>query len=442
MRTTMLIAIAGALFLGACSSDDTSSSDNGPVITGPAVVDLSTTAEPSSDSTTGVADASLPISEPAAAETAVTEPAGTTPTTAEPTTTTVAPTTTIAAYDSEIYGESSNWICRGDVADVCDEEYPLTEVASDATLTEVPYAVADDSAVDCFYVYPTVSGDPTFNSDLVADNEIGTTQSQAARFNQECTVYAPLYRSVTAGGLFGSVDGDFATGWRMAYEDVLDAWRYYLANLNQGRPVVILAHSQGSFHVVTLLREEIDPSPSQRDLIVSAIIPGTSFQVAKGDVVGGDTQNMPLCRAADQVGCVITFQTYRASVPPTSGAIFGRPGEETDSACTNPGALAGGPAILDGAFGVSDWVFADPATAPAVETPLVGVPGLVTGECLTTADGYNYLGVTVNADPTDARGDDIPGDGAPNWGLHTIDMNVAQDTLIDLVQTQVAAYQN
>lgn len=344
-----------------------------------------------------------------------------------------------AQYVSEIYRDPANWICHGDTADSCDSPEPLTDVAADGTLTIEPYVVAADPPTDCFYVYPTSSDDITFNSDLVPGSETAVTDLQAARFNQVCKVYAPVYRSVTLAGLFGNAPGSFAEGWDLAYGDVLDAWRHYLANDNHGRPVVILAHSQGSFHVVRLLREEIDPKPEQRALIVSAIIAGTSFQVAPGRDVGGDTQHMPLCRASDQVGCVITFQTYRDRIPPLSGALFGAPNGSTESACTNPAALTGGPGTLDAAVPTGAWVFTDPEGAAAITTPFIDVPGLITAEC-KVKDGYNYLAITINADPADPRADDIPGDGAPNWGLHTVDLSITQQSLISLVRLQTAAF--
>lgn len=323
--------------------------------------------------------------------------------------------------------------------DICDNPAPLTEVAADGTLTVEPYEVAVDPLLDCFYVYPTVSDDTTLNSDLVPDNEIRVTELQAARFNQVCKVYAPVYHSVTAGGLSDSPPGNFDEVWELAYQDVLDAWRHYLANDNNGRPVVILAHSQGSFHVVRLLREEIDPIPQQRALIASAIIPGTSFQVAPGQDVGGDTQNMPLCRAPGQVGCVITFQSYRDSVPPAPGALFGAPQGTTASACVNPAALAGGPGLLDAAAPTGSWVFTNPDDAAAITTPFMGVPGLITGEC-KVKDGYSYLAITVNTDSADPRADNIPGDGTANWGLHITDLSITQESLIELVRVQSTAY--
>ncbi|MEO7370465.1 MAG: DUF3089 domain-containing protein [Ilumatobacteraceae bacterium] len=341
---------------------------------------------------------------------------------------------------SEVYQDPDHWICRGDLADTCDNASPLTQVAADGTLTVEPYEVAVDPLLDCFYVYPTVSDDATFNSDLVAGNEVNVTGLQAARFNQVCKVYAPMYRSVTLAGLFGSVPGDFATGWNLAYQDVLDAWRHYLANDNHGRPVVILSHSQGSFHVVRLLREEIDPKPEERALIVSAIIAGTAFQVAPGQEVGGDTQHMPLCRTVGQIGCVITFQSYRDSAPPLPSALFGAPQGTTASACVNPAALAGGPGLLDAAAPTAPWILTDPAAAAAITTPFMGAPGLIAAECKVTTDGYSYLAITVNSDPADPRADDIPGDGSPNWGLHTVDLSITQETLINLVREQATAF--
>ena len=396
---------------GACSSDTASVSTVPPSVT-----DAATSTTTSSPTTS------------TAASTTTTEPADS-----------IATTTTAPPYVSEIYKDPVNWICRGDMVDTCDNPAPLTDVAADGTLTVEPYEVAADPPIDCFYVYPTISDDATFNSDLVPGNEIGVTSLQAARFNQVCKVYAPVYRSVTLGGLVGSTPGDFATGWDLAYRDVLDAWRHYLANDNHGRPVVILAHSQGSFHVVRLLREEIDPKPDERALIVSAIIPGTSFQVAPGQDVGGDTQNMPLCRSTAQVGCIITFQSYRDSVPPQPGALFGAPQGSTASACINPAALAGGPGLLDAAAPTSPWVFTDPARSAGITTPFMSVPGLITAEC-KVKDGYSYLAITVNADPSDPRADDIPGDGAPNWGLHSVDLSITQESLIELVRVQATAF--
>lgn len=71
--------------------------------------------------------------------------------------------------------------------------------------------------------------------------------------------------------------------------------------------------------------------------------------------------------------------------------------------------------------------------------------GLVSGEC--RHDGASgYLAITVNADPADARTDQIPGDVSiggmlqPGWGLHTADMPLANGDLLRVVAAQRDAW--
>lgn len=95
--------------------------------------------------------------------------------------------------------------------------------------------------------------------------------------------------------------------------------------------------------------------------------------------------------------------------------------------------------MLDAAAPTGPWVLTDPTAAAAISTPFINVPGLLTAEC-KVKDGYSYLAITVNADPSDPRADDIPGDGAPNWGLHSVDLSITQESLINLVRVQATAF--
>ncbi|MEO7397483.1 MAG: hypothetical protein ABIW84_02860, partial [Ilumatobacteraceae bacterium] len=207
MRMSLItVAAVGLLLAAGCSSDGNSTEGGGvPAITGPAAVDMTTiapiTLPVDSDTTAaGTEDTSQSTRATTAATPATTVDATTDATAvttddatgaSSPANSVAPPPPTFAPYVSEIYSDADHWICRGDTDDVCDDSYPLTEVAADGALTEVPYSVAVDPPVDCFYVYPTVSGDPSFNSDLIADREISTTQYQAARFNQVCRMFVP-----------------------------------------------------------------------------------------------------------------------------------------------------------------------------------------------------------------------------------------------------------
>ncbi len=57
---------------------------------------------------------------------------------------------------------------------------------------------AKNPPIDCFYVYPTVSGQPGPNADLTIDpEETAVAETQASRFSQVCRVYAPMYPQLT-----------------------------------------------------------------------------------------------------------------------------------------------------------------------------------------------------------------------------------------------------
>ena len=80
-----------------------------------------------------------------------------------------------------------------------------------------------------------------------------------------------------------------------------------------------------------------------------------------------------------------------------------------------------------------------------MNTPFAAVPGLLSAECRSN-DTHTWLAIDINADPEDARADDITGDvvvaGAvlEDWGLHLIDMNVAMGNLIALADAQSQAW--
>jgi hypothetical protein len=256
-------------------------------------------------------------------------------------------------------------------------------------------------------------------------------------------MFAPMYHSVTLTGLFDALGsgrgGDFATAWTAAGNDVAEAWQHYLANDNNGRKVVIVSHSQGSFHAIRLLKEVIDPDPAQRSLLLSAMIMGGSVHVPRGKDIGGDLKNIPLCRSETQIGCVITYSTFRASVPPLPGSLFGAPdaASNTVAGCTNPANLAGGKGNLDSIVS-KEAAFSDAARGGALATERARVSGLVSAECAEAGD-YRFLAATVNADPNDPRADDIPGDGLPNWGLHGADLDVSYFDLLRIATAQTKA---
>jgi hypothetical protein len=356
-----------------------------------------------------------------------------------------------AAHDGPHYERDSTWLCLPGRADTCGA--PLATTALDAhgygsTGQALP---SEAAAADCFYVYPTISRDPGLNSDLVPGLEENATAAvQLARFGSVCRTFAPLYRQVTLAALPRAFAGeDLSANFATAYGDVLAAWKDFLAHRNSGRPFVLIGHSQGSIHLLKLLAEEIEGKPEAKRML-SAILLGWPVEVPDGKRVGGSLKSTPLCSRVGETGCVLTYMTFRAAAPPPADAFLGRAARAGMTAgCTNPAALGGGRARLD-----SYWFTLSPAQAGAEPvvwssqghppTPFLRTEGFVTAEC-RHAGQAGWLAVAESADSADARTDRIPGDvyvaGKLNsgWGLHLIDMNVAQGDLIRLVEAQAAA---
>jgi Protein of unknown function (DUF3089) len=367
---------------------------------------------------------------------------------------TVASEPTSVAAPSD-YSVAANWLCRPGRLDSCTQtDLSSTIVQADGSTTVEAFRGAEDAKVDCFYVYPTVSFQTTPNSDMtVTAAERNVAIAQLARFGAKCRLYAPMYRQVTLTALRTAMMGKPNPGDPdLAYADVKAAWSHYLAHDNQGRGVVLIGHSQGTRWLTQLIAQEIDGKPVQAQ-VISALLLGGQVLVAEHKDVGGSFKAMPLCRAADQTGCIVAYNSFRAEIPPPADSRFARsPVAGQQVACVNPAALAGGDAVLKAYLptgtGVNiattkgpDWT----GSGTPVTTTFVSLPGLIHGQCVQ-ADGASYFQISLTPTPGARRTSTINGDimVGPNvlksWGLHLIDVNVAEGDLVDLVGRQSAAW--
>jgi hypothetical protein len=370
------------------------------------------------------------------------------------------PATSSAASEKNDYSKPDTWICRPGHNEPCSVDLSTTVVSSDGKLTTESFTPNANAPIDCFYVYPTISMQLSLNSDMtLGPEEKGVVRSQFARFGSKCRLFAPLYRQVTLAALRQLLTGTASAqvgeqARALAYQDVLDAWNYYLEHDNHGRGFVLIGHSQGSNVLLHLIRRDIDGKPLQARL-VSAILAGTNVPVPKGKDVGGAFEHIPVCRSASQTGCLITYVSFRATSPPPDNTHFGRVDDASMmAACANPAALSGGSGALHAYLPSgedSSIVRASSAQPPwvtppvAINTPFVSVPGMLSAECLSNEHG-SYLAITIHADPASPRAHAIGGDLEINgniladWGLHLIDMNLAMGNLVDIVGQQSKAY--
>ncbi len=351
------------------------------------------------------------------------------------------------------YSKKESWLCHAERENLgaCDINLDTTVVAANGALAREAYKADANPAIDCFYVYPTVSQDKSGNSDMVAnEEEYNVIAQQFARYGSQCRLFAPLYRQVSLGALRSGLGGggDVKIDREMPMADVRAAWNDYLQNHNHGRGVILVGHSQGSGVLTRLIQQDIEGKPVQKQ-IISAHLIGTRVQVPEGKAVGGSFKHMPLCTKGEQTGCIITFASYRSDLPPSPRAMFAGGANGSVSACTNPAQLAKDSNDLHAYMNAGTGRTATDVWATnqkPIETPFASVPGMLSGECVVK-NGRGYFEVTVNGDPNDPRVDDIVGDVITadgqrdaGWGLHVIDVNLAMGDLLKVAEKQKQAY--
>jgi hypothetical protein len=346
------------------------------------------------------------------------------------------------------------WLCRpGQAQDPCVFDLAATVVPASGPTHIQRASDASNAPIDCFYVYPTVSAQPGVLANLHIDPaEKSVAEAQASRFSQVCRVYAPVYPQLT---LHAIADPSQVTAADLvdAYDGVVAAWKDYLRHYNHGRGVVVIGHSQGASMLIALLRSQVDPRPSLRRLLVSALIMGGNVTVPIGKTEGGSFEHIPACTSRTETGCVVAYSSF--DEPPPADSLFGRPGQGVSSLlpipqssaaglqvlCVNPASPRGGVGALSPYFpsaSVASALGSNGSEAPVAKTPWVTEPGLYSGEC-EYSDGASWLQVRAPVHVGDTR-KVVSQTLGPTWGLHLVDVNIALGNLVDLVATQSRAY--
>ena len=176
--------------------------------------------------------------------------------------------------------------------------------------------IADTSLhaiADVFYVYPTLNtakSDFRWNVPLEDASQRGKVLEtalpfQGSAFAEAGRFYCPFYRSAHLRSYYVD-DPKGKEALALAYADVRAAFLYYLAHYNQGRPIILAGHSQGSTHCGLLLQEFFDGQPLQQQLIV-AYLPGVG-------IFPEQLSHIPLLTSPTQTGGYVTWNTFKKRI--------------------------------------------------------------------------------------------------------------------------------
>ena len=207
--------------------------------------------------------------------------------------------------------------------------HPKKLDGADVSPTGFNFDRQEDAEVDVFFVHPTTfisssSWNQSIEKKYLSKNNRAvrylhewSLRDQASIFNSCCKVYAPHYRQATLAS-FLSLRGDGGKALNYAYRDVRAAFFYFLENFNENRAFVLVGHSQGSMHIIRLLKEEIVGKELMAKMVVAYTVGYPSKPISGLKVCGSKTETM----------CQISWNTQ--SIDAKGRTI------EPDEICVNP----------------------------------------------------------------------------------------------------------
>lgn len=203
---------------------------------------------------------------------------------------------------------------------------PFREDAGDAHPDNEPWISDSLKEVDVFYIYPTMfMKGKGWNAD-VADKKLNKridskpVRYQASVFNASCRVYAPRYRQAHIRAFYAKPENSKAA-FDIAYSDVKRAFEYYLQHYNNGRPIIIASHSQGTYHSRRLMKDFFDTTTLKTQLVAAYIIGYAIY----------DTMyvNLKPCNRPAETECYVTWASFKKGYNPVLSQLYG-------NICVNP----------------------------------------------------------------------------------------------------------
>lgn len=173
---------------------------------------------------------------------------------------------------------------------------------------------AETAAADVFFICPTVYGgtDDSYNMSLedTASKEAfaGATNMEKGIYDADARFFAPYYRQAGLN-VYELPPEEREAYLSLAYEDIKEAFTYYLEHFNQGRPIVLAGFSQGADMSIRLLkdcfaREEVN------DLLVACYAIG--WRITEEELE--EYPHLRFAAGETDTGVIISFNSEAESV--------------------------------------------------------------------------------------------------------------------------------
>ncbi|MBG6117068.1 MULTISPECIES: DUF3089 domain-containing protein [unclassified Sphingobium] len=313
---------------------------------------------------------------------------------------------------ADAYDKQAMWIARPDIL----KDNPALWTPQGVKDAPVPEKAA------VFFIHPT-SYITTFSNAHwnapIGEKEADATArrfvtGQASAFNAAGNIWAPRYRQANFGAfLTDGPEGDKALA--VAYRDVAQAFAAFL-KANPAGPLILAGHSQGSRHLLQLLREQVAGKPVEKRIAAVYAVGWPISVEADLPALG-----LPACARAAQAHCIVSWQSYAEPADPSAvietfgkkTGYTGKPRKGTHMLCTNP---------ITGAFNGAAPASANRGTLDSRDAgkPPRLLSGIVPARCDTS-------GVLMIGEPVDMGPFTLPGNNYHVYDYSLFWANVRND---------------
>jgi len=320
----------------------------------------------------------------------------------------------VKQLETSIYDNNDMWFSRGDVVKFTNNP---TLWKPDSIRNQTAKA---DAAI--FFIHPTSYLEKEYwNAPLDHTQSQSRarlfTRGMASVFNSAGDIWVPRYRQA-AFGAFLTTAPEGVLAQKSAYNDVLLAFDRFIADIDENRPIILAGHSQGSIHLIGILKDRIAGKPLA-NRIAAAYVVGWPVAV-KNDL---PYLGLPICKKTKQSGCIMSWQSFAEpadykQLKSIYSKTIGFDGTERSNSaiiCTNP--VAGGANLISEAQdNLGTLVPNNDLTAGEL------VPKSVPARC--NKDGFLLIG-----DPPELGPYVLPGNNYHVYDYPLFWMNIRRDAL-------------
>lgn len=167
---------------------------------------------------------------------------------------------------------------------------------------------------DVFFICPTVygGGEDSYNMPMNDEDAksdfLGATNMEKGIYDEDARFFAPYYRQVGLN-VYELPAEEQETYLSIAYEDVKDAFTYYLEHYNGDRPIILAGFSQGADMSIRLLKDCF-ADKEVNDLLVACYTIG--WRITEEELE--EYPHLRFATGEDDTGVIISFNSEAESI--------------------------------------------------------------------------------------------------------------------------------